>query len=303
MEILGTVLAPLGIELADGAPHLPQHGVVGVGGKTVFVGAGQHLVRHAAGVADAQHAQPARRQLGTDPVDRRIALGAHHHLRFAPQHLAHRLNERGRLPRSRRPVHNQRVAGAQHVAHGLFLRRVEPRQTEGHGLGRAEAERGRGVEKVAQLGHAVAARPDGALQGIEHGAVGIVVETELHAGHLQPLKPRQRFLAGQFHHHAACFGKADRGLKFQIAQLAAAGAREETHLAAIFKIVVRLVVGRTGYLHHKAVERVVVAAPHADGEPAVAALHLAVDAHHLRVAAEGGFLTFVLLLQQPVLLF
>ena len=123
---------------AQGAAYLPQGGIVGMFLKPPLVGVGKHLRRDARGVADAQHGDAPRRDLRGNPVDRRVALRAHQHLRLSAQHFAHRLDQRGGLARARRAVHHEHLTRVEDIAHRLLLCRVEPRQPRGtpHGGGR-----------------------------------------------------------------------------------------------------------------------------------------------------------------------
>ena len=200
-------------------------------------------------------------------------------------------------------MYDERVLGAEHVAHGLLLRGVEPGQAQsGRAVG-SEAEWGGGVEEVAQFGQAALARLHGVAQRVEHHAVGIVVETQLHADEVQRLQPCEGRLAGEFHHHAVGLGVAYGAGKGEVGEPAVAFAAEEAHLFAILEVVFDVVVCGAQDFHHKTVERVVVAASHAHGIPAVAAFHLAVDAHQFRVALKRRLLGLILLLQQLVLFF
>ena len=61
---------------------------------------------------------------------------------------------------------------------------------------------------------------------------------------------------------------------------------EKHHLAAIFEVVLDVGIIITAHLNHKLVERIVVAAPHSDGPPAVATLHLASQSNGLGLPLE-----------------
>ena len=50
---------------------------------------------------------------------------------------------------------------------------------------------------------------------------------------------------------------------------------EKHYLTAIFEVVLNIGILIAAHLHNQLVERVVVAAPHSNGPPAVAAFHLA----------------------------
>ena len=122
-------------------------------GKAALVGAGQHFVRDAGRVANAQDADAASRELQRNPIDGHVALCAHQHLCFAAQHFANGFDQRGGFARAWGAVNNHSIATSQDVGHGLLLRGIQPGQGGNRAVG-AEAE-GRAAGKgIAQGGHA-----------------------------------------------------------------------------------------------------------------------------------------------------
>ena len=142
------------------------------------------------------------------------------------------------------------------------------------------------MEGVAQQGQTVVLGLDDSIEGLEHEAVGLFVKIELHAQALGTLDGGQGFRAGQGNDHAVVLHIADGAERRQIGDLAGAVLAKETHGAAGFEVMGDFVVLGAVDFNDQPVERIVVAAAGAHGKPAHAALHLAADAHGLRLPAE-----------------
>ena len=213
-------------QLTDGAPDLPQLGVVGVVGKAVLIGETQHFVIDARRVADAQYFDPAVHQFLADPVNRGVALGTHEHLCLTHERLVDGLDKRRRLARARRAMHHTHILGAQHIVHCAFLTRVEP--LEPHRLKGERTGGLTGVKQVAQVGQAGALGIDDALQGIKHDTVTRLVKEQLQAyGHCGILQLQGVPLGdGDDHSVAVNIGYA-------------AGEIEETDALGLFKVACR----------------------------------------------------------------
>ena len=140
---------------------------------------------------------------------------------------------------------------------------------------------------------------DGAVESGQHDAVRIVVEVEHNARKVGILEFCQSHFAGQFNHHARWFGITYGSLEIHIPQRTVSTLFEETNGASVFKVVHHIVVGSSRMnFYDKAVKRIVVTTPHADGVPAVATLHLAVNAHHGSLFCKGRLFVFVLHAQE-----
>ena len=79
--------------------------------KTTLIGEGEHLVVHSGGIPDAQDGDASIYQLLGDPIDSRVALGAHQHLRLSMQGLVDRLHQCGSLACSGRAMHDSDLLG------------------------------------------------------------------------------------------------------------------------------------------------------------------------------------------------
>ena len=177
MVVFRTASPTLCPQFAYSLAYGPKLGIVGVGLEASLVGETQHLVVDARGIANAQYGNAPIDQFLRDPVHRHVALCAHQHLALAHQCLVDGLDERRRLSCARRAVDDHHVLGAHYLADGLLLGAVEPRQahwTETIGLCWLGT-----VEKVAQVGQAVALCRDHAVEGIEHLAIARLVKREL----------------------------------------------------------------------------------------------------------------------------
>ena len=181
MKIAAAAFARRAIQLADVAAYGPERGIVGMGREAVLVGVRKHGLGDARGVANAQNADAAVGQLARNPIHRRIALRANHHLRFAAKHFADGLNEGCRLARTRRAVNDHHIACPQHFAHGFLLCRVEPRQGDGHGWGSTALGAHSAVANVAQVGQASLARRHHSIERLKHQPVRGFVESQANA--------------------------------------------------------------------------------------------------------------------------
>ena len=285
-----------GTELAADGPELR---VGGVRLEAAFVGEGQHLVVDARGVADAQDGEAAVDEALRYPVDGGVALRADQHLGFAVEGLVDGLDQRRGLARAGRAVDDGHVAGAEHAVDGGLLRGVEPRQA--HGVELAEAGLLCAQQQVAQLGQAVATGAGHVGQGFEHGAVGGLVEEQLHTHGVGALHVEHGVHAGHDEDHARVVGVGHGGLEGVVGYLPVGRLAEEYDGAAELEAVLDVRVARALDLQHQLVERVVVVAPHADGPPAQATLHLACHAHRLGLPPELGLLVLILHAQEQLL--
>ena len=89
------------------------------------------------------------------------------------------LDERGGLSRARRAVYHHHVFCPQHLVDRPFLRGVEPRKAQWC-KGEVLRLHLRRVEQVAQVCQAVAFGTHGAVERVEHQAVGGLVKRQLH---------------------------------------------------------------------------------------------------------------------------
>ena len=84
-------------------------------------------------------------------------------------------------------------------------------------------------------------------------------------------------------------------------EFALGGLAEEDYGFAKLKIVLYVQVLLSVHLHHALVEAIIVVFAHTQGKPCVAALHLALHSHDLRLFAESLFLSVIFHLQQQFL--
>ena len=98
--------------------------------ETAFVGEGEHLVVHTGGIADAEDGDAPIHQFLGDPIDGRVALGAHQHLGLPMEGLVDRLHQRGGLPGAGRAMYDGHLFGRQDPVDSGLLRGVEPGETE-----------------------------------------------------------------------------------------------------------------------------------------------------------------------------
>ena len=149
-----------------------------MGLEAPLVGEREHLVVHTGRIADAEDVQAAVDQLLGNPVDGHVALGAYQHLRLAAQRLVDGFDEGCRLARAGRAVDDGYIFSTQHLVDGMRLggvQVVEAHVGESVGLGLLTR-----VEKVAKVAQAPLGT-HGAVEGLEHQAVGGLVEEELDA--------------------------------------------------------------------------------------------------------------------------
>ena len=295
-------------QLAHGLAQAPQLRVVGMCLEAPLIGERQHLVVDPCGVAYAQDRDATVNELLGNPVNRHVALGTHQHLTLPLQRLVNGLHERRRLARAWRAMHHHHVFRPQHLVHRLLLCGVEPREAHGRESEMLGFHRRR-VEEVAQISQAVALGTHGAVEGLEHQAVGGLVKRQLHtqrcARLLQLHRPRH---VGQRHHHASPVGIAHRGGERQIADgdlfvlHGCRGGGEEHHGASKLKVVFNVVILLPHNLHTGLVERVIIASSRRHRVPRVATLHLACHACGLRLPSETLLLTGIFDLQEGFLL-
>ena len=298
--VAGCAAALVGPHLADGLAYGPELRIVGMGLEAPLIGEAQHLVVDARWIADAQHVDATVDELFANPVDGGVALCAHQHLALAHQHLVDGLHEGRCLARSWWSVHHFHVLGLQHFVDGLLLRGVEP--GEAHRLERELSRRLVAVEEVAQVGQTVVLGMDDAVEGIEHHAVGGLVEEKLHADGIGRTLNVELMSLGNDHHHAVAVDIAHLGREGEIAYGAVLLHGEEHHGLAEFEVVGDVGVGGARHLNRHLVECVVGAAAHGEGKPRVATLHLAAHAHGLRLLSVGFLLHGVFHLEQGALL-
>ena len=277
----------------------PQLGVERMPLEAAFVGEGEHLVVHAGGVADTQHVDAPVHQLLRNPVDSGVALGADQHLRFAVQGLVDGFHQRGGLPRSRRTVDDGDIAGAQHLVDGALLRGVQPGEADGVEF--AESCLGGAQQDVAQLGETVAFGAQYVFQRLEHGAVGGLIEVELHAQVVGCLHFEGGSGAGHHDYHPGLVGIADGGGEVHVGDFPVSRLAEEADGTTELEAVLDVGVLGAGDFQHQLVQRVVVGASRCGGIPAESALHLAGDTHVLGLPPELLFFVFILHAQQELL--
>ena len=298
--VIAVGASPLGAaQLAYRLANRPQLRIVGVRLKAALIGEPQHLVVDARGISHSQHLHAAVHQALANPVDRHVALSAHQHLVLAPQRLIDGLDQRGGLARAGRAMHHGDILSLQHLVDGMLLSGVEP--GEAQGSKRELLSLAVVVEQVAQLCQAVALGGNHPVESLEHELIAALVHRELHPHALVALQLGNGAGAGHHYHHAALLSITHRALKLEISNLLAGVNPEKRHLAAILKVVLDVGVLAAAHLHHQLVERVVVAAPHGDGPPAVATLHLAPQPHRRGLVLEFLSLGFVLGLEQHAL--
>ncbi len=296
MERGGSLRPGHGEQLAKLPPRCPELWIVGVGCETPFVAMIQHLVGDAQRVAYPQHRNAAFDELLGNPVDRHVALGTDQHLALAPEHLVDGLDQRCRFPRPGRAVDDSHVAGTQHLADGMFLGVVQPR--ERHRLFGSPVGRTGGMDGVAEFRQASAACGNHVVECAEHQAVCRFVETQLHAQPFNPADGRQGFLVGQFRDYPERFGIADNRLHGQVRQSARHILRKETKRPAGLEVMFDVRIRRAADFDDEPSCRVVVAAPHGSREEAVAPLDFPAYSLYLRFAAESLLLVLVFLLEQ-----
>ena len=271
-----------------------------MGLEAALIGEAQHLVVHAGGVAYAQHIDAAVDQLLAYPVHGGVALCADHHLALAHQRLVDGFHESGGLAGAGRAMHHLHVLGLQHLVDGFLLCGVEPR--EAHGL---EGERLGGlvaVEEVAQIGQPVVLGANHTVEGVEHHAVGGLVEEQLHAHGIGAALDVELVSLWHGHDHAVAVDIAHLGGEREVAQGFVLVHGEEHHGLAKLEVVLDVGVGGARHLQGHLVERIVGAAAHGEGKPRVATLHLAPHSHRLRLLAIGFLLRCVFHLEQRALL-
>ena len=168
-----------GAKLPDGLADAPEVGIVGMRFKPTLIREGKHLIVDARGVAETQYVDSPIDKALAYPVDGHVALGAHEHLRFAPKGLGDGFDECCGLASARRTMDNGDILRAQHLVDGRLLGRVEIGKTEGRE--RELPYLAARIDEVAELGE-TSFGLDGAVEGLEHGAVGGFVERQHHPG-------------------------------------------------------------------------------------------------------------------------
>ena len=302
MEIVAATLARCAVELADVAAYGPERGIVGMGRKAVLVGMGKHGRCDARRIANAQNTDTAVGQLARNPVHRRIALGANHHLRLAAKHFADGFNEGGRLARARRAMYHHYIARPQHFAHRLLLCRIEPGQGNGHGRGRTALRTQSAVANIAQMGQPSFARRHHSIERLKHQPIRGFVESQADAQTLNAVQLGEHALVGQYDDHALVLGIRHRGAPGQQPHHPLL-LREEANGFAVLEVVLYIQVFGAKHFDHEAVQSVVVTPPKPHGPPTIAALHAATNARSLESLSKLRALGFVLHAKQVFLFF
>ena len=162
------------------------------------------------------------------------------------------------------------------------------------------------VEEVTQGGQPVVLGPHGAVQGVEHEAVGGLVEEELHAQPLGILQGDGLVTIVEHHHHAVAVDEAHGSVEVEVfghqSSVPVVAHLEEAHGPSVLEVVFYLLVVGAVQFHDQLVERVVIRASGAHGIPGIAPFHLALHAHALRLLAESLPFVLVFKLQQHALL-
>ena len=256
------VAAPfaVGAEVADGFPDRPKERVIGVRLKTPLVGEGEHLVVDAGGIADAQDIDAAVDKFFRDPVDGHVALGTDQHLILPSKRLVDGFDKGRGLAGARRTVDDGHILGAQDLVDSIFLGVVQIGEVE-WGKGEGLRLHGRGIEEVAERAQA-AFGPDDAVEGLEHRAIGGLIEEELDAEVLGSLEVDERGVVGEGDDHAVAINVAHRGGEGEIGNSRIPRqaswtclARKEGHWPAEFEIMLNIVViALTEHLNHQLVQ-------------------------------------------------
>ena len=177
---------------------------------------------------------------------------------------------------------------------------------EGEGLGL----HGGGIEEVAEVAQA-AFGTDDAVEGLEHRAVGGLVEEELDAEVFGGLEVDERGVVGEGDDHTVTIDEAHRGSEGKVFNLRTlitprtliSLSREEGYGAAEFEIVFDVVIiGLAEKFDDELIEGVVVGLARFEGEPDIAALDLPLQAHGFGLFAVGLFLSGVFHLEEQALL-
>ena len=197
------------------------------------------------------------------------------------------------------------VLGTQHLVHGILLCAVQVKEVEW-----GEGERLRRLVRVEQVTQI--AQPTFCayytVESVEHGSVGCLVEKQLYAHPLGTLHIDEPSVVRHDHHHAVAIDIADGRREVEVADLALLVDAEEGHRPAELEVLawrahlLGLLVGGMEDFEAQLVERIVVAAPHAQGPPGIAALHLPRHTHFLGLASKGLLLSLIFQLQQEPLL-
>ena len=78
-------------------------------------------------------------------------------------------------------MNDHHIACPQHFAHGFLLRRIEPRQGDGHSWGSTALGAHSAVANVAQMGQASLARRHHGIKRLKHQPVRGFVESQANA--------------------------------------------------------------------------------------------------------------------------
>ena len=103
--------------LLSGLAHRVHLGVAGVGHHTGVERVLEQQVRHAAGVAHADHVHPALGQLFGQQVHGSVGGGTHQHASLAPNGFQNGLHQRGGFAGAGRAVDDGHVLRRDHMAH------------------------------------------------------------------------------------------------------------------------------------------------------------------------------------------
>ena len=178
MTVLAVSLARI-IELAYVATYTPQLVVERMTLEATLVGVLKHAVGDTRGIAYAKDVDTTLGEFLADPVHRHIALRADKHLHLATEGLVDGLHEGSGLACTRRSVHHGHILGMEYHVGSLLLRGIEPGET--HGFEGKLRGRSAGVADVAQLCQTVVFSGDDGVESLEHEAIGVLVEIELHS--------------------------------------------------------------------------------------------------------------------------
>ena len=168
--------------LGSGLAHRMHLAVAGVGHHSGIDGVLEQQVRHAVGVANADHVDTALGQLFSQQIHRSIGGGGHQHAPLTPNGFQNSLHQRGGFPRAGRAMDDGHVLGRDDMAHSGQLRVVEyARVKRVVGFVLSKTGLPGAQQRIAQFGQAVAMCAHDFAQGLIHLAVAHLIKSEVNA--------------------------------------------------------------------------------------------------------------------------